>query len=55
MNKLTCLDFVRKYIPGISDEYADFILWEKTCFPMGDKETIEKQIKEFAKTLRGES
>jgi len=51
---LTWLDLVRKYLPGISDEYADFILWEKTCFPMGDKKTIEKQIKEFVKILKGE-
>jgi len=50
---LTWVDLVRKYLPGISDEYADYILWEKTCYPMGDKEMVEKQIKEFAKTSRG--
>jgi hypothetical protein len=32
-NKFSGLDCVRYYFNGISDEEADFILWEKTCFP----------------------
>lgn len=41
------LDLVRKYFPGISDEEADFILWERTAYPMAGVETVEEQLKEL--------
>ncbi len=28
------------------------ILWEYTAYPMGDAETVERQIKEFADGMR---
>lgn len=44
---MTWIDLVRKYFPNATDEEADFILWEKTCFPFGNVSQVEKQIKEF--------
>lgn len=41
-------DIVRHYKPDVTDEEADFILWEKTCYPMSTVETI-KQLNEFFK------
>jgi hypothetical protein len=42
------IDIVRKYIPDVTEQEADFILWEKTAFPVAGLETVEQQIKEFA-------
>ena len=40
------VELVKKHWPGISDNDATDVLWSATCFPMGDAETIEQQIKE---------
>lgn len=42
------IDIVRKYIPDVTDQEADFILWERTAFPVAGVETVELQIKEYA-------
>lgn len=44
---MTWRDLVRKYFPDTSNEEADFILWEKTSFPLGDLEQIEEQLKQY--------
>jgi len=31
--KFTPIDCVKYYFPEKSDKEADYILWEKTCFP----------------------
>ena len=48
-NRMTWIELVKKYFPNISDEEADFILWEKTAFPMGGLEMVEEQLKELSK------
>ncbi len=45
---MTWLELVKKYFPNACDEEADFILWEKTCYPVGSAETVEKQLKKLA-------
>ena len=44
---MTWRDLVLKYFPNISDDEIKFILWEKTCYPFGDIEIVEKQIKQY--------
>lgn len=44
---MTWDDLVKKYFPEASDDECDYILWEKTCYPMGEVEVIEKQIEEY--------
>lgn len=46
---MTWLELVKKYFPDVSDEEADFILWEKTAFPVGGLEVVEKQLKELSR------
>lgn len=38
-------ELVQRHWPNISAEEASELLWNATCFPMGDAETIEQQIK----------
>lgn len=40
------VELVQRHWPGISDEDANNVLWNATCFPMGDAELVEEQIKE---------
>lgn len=48
MNKekedITFLDLVREYKPDATIEEADFILWERTCFPFGTLDMIKKDL-----------
>lgn len=44
---MTWIDLVKYHIPDASDREADCILWEKTAFPLVDRETVEKQIIKF--------
>jgi hypothetical protein len=46
--KMTWYDLVRKYFPDADDEFCEFVLWEKTCFPVCGPEKVEKQLKELA-------
>lgn len=48
---MTWNDLIRKYIPKASDDECDYILWEKTCFPMGEYDVIEKQIQEYKNNI----
>ena len=40
------IELVKKHWPNISNEGANDILWNATCFPMGSAELVEEQIKE---------
>ncbi|KUL16228.1 hypothetical protein RFN66_03565 [Bacillus paralicheniformis] len=44
---MTWIDLVRKYFPDANDKQCDFILWEKTAFPLVPVETVEKQLREY--------
>lgn len=48
---MTWIDLVRKYIPNVTEEQADFILWEKTAFPLASVEVVEKHIQEHKKEV----
>jgi hypothetical protein len=46
--KMTYLDLVKSHFPDVDDKEADFILWEKTEFPLiKNPEIIEKQLEDF--------
>lgn len=49
--KMTWVDLVRKHLHNASDEEVEFILWEKTAFPLATVETVERQIIEFKKEI----
>jgi hypothetical protein len=50
---MTYLDLVKKHIPDANDAYADYILWEKTSFPIvRNPEILEEQIMNFAKEVQ---
>ncbi len=41
------IELVREYFPNCTDIEADFILWEKTCFPFGPVEMVKNQLLEL--------
>lgn len=47
---MTWGDLIRKYKPEATDEEVEFILWERTAFPMAPTEYVIKQIEEFFKS-----
>jgi hypothetical protein len=49
---MTWNDLVRKYLPDATDKECDYILWEKTAFPLTDAEEVEEQIKEFVASIK---
>lgn len=46
-NNMTWIDLVKHYFPKADDREADYILWEKTAFPLVDLKTVESQLKEY--------
>jgi hypothetical protein len=45
LNEKTWRDLVRDHFPGTPDKFCDFILWEKTPFPVStDIQEIEWHI-----------
>jgi hypothetical protein len=46
-NKMTWLDLARKHFPDKSDKFLNWVLWEKTAFPMASIATVEKQLQEY--------
>jgi RNase P/RNase MRP subunit POP5 len=40
------VELVQRHWPNLDQEAASMLLWSATCFPMGDADTIEQQIKE---------
>ena len=41
------LDYARSLFPNATEEYIDFILWNRTCFPF-DNERAAEQLREIA-------
>lgn len=44
---MTYRELVREYLPDADDDECDFILWEKTAFPMCKLDTLKRQIEEY--------
>ena len=44
---MTWNDLVRKYFPDTTDKQCDFILWEKTPFPLVGAEIVEEYLQEY--------
>ena len=53
MGKMSPMDVVKHYFPDISENEADFIIWEQTCFPMDHIEFTE-QVYELYKKQQDE-
>lgn len=45
-------DLITKYFPDADDKQCEFILWEKTAFPLVHVETIERQLQEYAEEVK---
>lgn len=46
--RMTYLDLVRKHFPDADDKFADYVLWEKTAFPLvKNPNNLEEQIIKF--------
>lgn len=41
----TWLDLVHEYFPDATDEYADFLLWERTAFPFASPAHVRMQLR----------
>lgn len=48
----TWIDAVRRWFPNATDDFCDYVLYERTAFPCCDGETVFRQIAEFAETLK---
>jgi hypothetical protein len=46
MKTVSWADLVKKYYPEVSEEVAEMLLWETTCFPMGSPQQVENNLKE---------
>jgi hypothetical protein len=44
---MTWGDLVRKFFPNATDAICEFILWEKTAYPLVSAEEVEKQLQEY--------
>ena len=49
---MTWNDLVRKYIPNATDEECEYVLWNKTPFPITlNAKIIQDYIKEYASKI----
>jgi len=48
-----CADLVQKYYPKLSDEQHGALLFNATCFPFGNPEDVERQLKELVEKTDG--
>lgn len=46
--KSTWFDLARRFFPDADDELIDFLLWERTCYPMGSVLQVARQLKKEA-------
>lgn len=57
-NKFTMIDVVKYYFPNYDDKTCDYIIWEKTCFPMSTdiafRQIYEIYLKSKDKTEQSE-
>lgn len=47
-------DLIRRYIPDADDKRCEFILWEKTAFPLVPVETIKGSCKNMLRRYRND-
>lgn len=53
MNEKTLGDLVEQYYPGLSSEEMNDLLFNATCFPFGNFEKIEENLKELKENTDG--
>lgn len=46
-------DLARKYYPDLTDRECSDLLMGGTCFPLGDADEVEKQLKELKDNTDG--
>lgn len=51
--KGTLGDIIEKYYPGLSDEEANDLLFNATCFPFGSFAQVEENLKELIEKTDG--
>lgn len=49
-DNMTVLELVKEYFPNATEKECEYILWEKTAFPMGSVNIIRKQLQEHKNT-----
>lgn len=47
IHKRTYIELIKHYMPEASDEYAEYYLWNETCFPFSTKHLIEQLNERF--------
>lgn len=50
--QISVAELVRGYFPDASDKECEYIVWEKTAFPLVSVETLCKQLQDY-KDQRG--
>lgn len=53
-DSVTYRDLVREYFPGADDDICDFILWEKTPFPVCDVEELRFRLEMLVREELGQ-
>ena len=48
-----CVELVNQYYPDLSEEEQGHLLMSATCFPFGDPEDVERQLKELKEKTDG--
>lgn len=49
---MSYVDLVQKHIPNADESFAEFVLWEKTAFPIvKNLKILEEQIMKFAEEI----
>lgn len=49
---MTWIDLVREYFPDATEKECDFILWERTAFPVTGEETIREQLEQYKRQIQ---
>ena len=44
---MTIFEYAKTLFPNTTDEYVEFLVWERTCFPL-DCERAMEQLREIA-------
>ena len=49
---MTWIDFMKTYDSSITEEIADYILWEQTAFPCSDIKITSHQIRSAIRAMK---
>lgn len=52
MTRMSWADLVREYFPDADDEMCDYILWERTCYPIGSLEQVKHQLQALSTNIK---